>query len=30
MLRAKRGNQVAINDAWMAWSDDKKVFARRR
>jgi hypothetical protein len=24
------GNQVAISEAWMAWSDAKKVFAQRR
>jgi hypothetical protein len=24
------GNQVAISQAWMAWSDAKKVFAQRR
>jgi hypothetical protein len=24
------GNQVAINDAWLAWSDGAKVFADRR
>jgi len=24
------GNQVAINEAWMAWSDGRKVFAQRR
>jgi len=24
------GTQVAINDAWLAWSDGKKVFAQRR
>jgi hypothetical protein len=24
------GNQVAINEAWIAWSDGRKVFAQRR
>ena len=24
------GDQVAINDAWLAWSDGRKVFAQRR
>jgi hypothetical protein len=24
------GPQVAINEAWIAWSDGKKVFAQRR